>query len=153
MREKLLISACLLGENCRYDGGGNYAPEVEALRERFELIPVCPERLGGLPTPRTPSERVGERVLTRSGEDVTEPFRRGAARALAAARAQGAVRAVLKERSPSCGSGCVYDGTFTGRVVPGRGVAAELLARHGIEVYSEENFLPLLCEGEREGSV
>lgn len=153
MREKLLISACLLGEKCRYDGGGNYAPQVEALRERFELIAVCPERLGGLPTPRTPSERVGERVRNRSGEDVTLPFQRGAERALSIARAQGVVRAVLKERSPSCGSGCVYDGTFTGRVIPGRGVAAELLARHGIEVYSEENFLSFLCEEEREETV
>ena len=96
MREKLLVSACLLGENCKYNGGNNYSPDVERLRERFELVSVCPEQLGGLPTPRVPSERVGERVLTRDGQDVTEAFRQGAERTLDIARAEGALRAVLQ---------------------------------------------------------
>ena len=78
MRERLLVSACLLGENCKYSGGNNYSPAAAALAERFELIPVCPEQLGGLPTPRVPAERVGDRVLTRDGADVTDAYRRGA---------------------------------------------------------------------------
>lgn len=134
MKEKLLVSACLLGENCKYSGGNNYNPAVEALAERYELIPVCPERLGGLPTPRAPSERVGDRVLARDGADVTDAFRRGAERTLAIARAAGAVRAALQERSPSCGCGTVYDGTFSGTLVPGDGVTAELLRKNGVEV-------------------
>ena len=146
MKEKLLVSACLLGETCRYDGKSNLIPAVEALRERFELVPVCPEQLGGLPTPRIPSERVGERVLSREGADVTEAFRLGAERA--AALSQGAARALLKERSPSCGSRYIYDGTFSGRVVPGMGVAAELLAGKGVAVYSEECVELLLDERE-----
>ena len=135
MKEKLLVSACLLGENCKYSGGNNYDPAVSALAERYELVPVCPERLGGLPTPRVPSERVGDKVLTRDGRDVTEAFRLGAARALDIARAHGVRRALLQERSPSCGSGVVYDGTFSGRLVPGQGVTARLLEEHGIRVY------------------
>lgn len=144
MKEKLLVSACLLGRRCRYDGGDNYDPAVEALGDRYELIPVCPEQLGGLPTPRTPAERAGERVLARDGTDVTAAFRAGAERALETALSQGASRALLKERSPSCGSGGVYDGTFTGRVVPGRGVTAELLAERGVAVLGESRLEELL---------
>ena len=128
MKKKLLVSACLLGRKCRYDGGGNYAPGIEALAERFELVPVCPEQLGGLPTPRTPSERVGERVLSRDGADVTAAFRQGAERALAIAQEQGVACALLKERSPSCGCG---------KIIPGSGVAAELLEQNGIPVLGE----------------
>lgn len=134
MREKLLVSACLLGENCKYSGGNNYNPAVEALKERFELIPVCPEQLGGLPTPRVPSERVGDRVLNREGADVTDAFRLGAEKALEIALAHGVRRAVLQERSPSCGCGTVYDGTFSGKLVPGQGVTAELLRKNGIRL-------------------
>ena len=137
MKKKLLVSACLLGRKCRYDGGGNYAPGIEALAERFELVPVCPEQLGGLPTPRTPSERVGERVLSRDGADLTAAFRQGAERALAIAQEQGVACALLKERSPSCGCGAVYDGTFSGKIIPGSGVAAELLEQNGIPVLGE----------------
>ena len=144
MREKLLISACLLGENCRYNGGNNYAPAAAALAERFELIPVCPEQLGGLPTPRVPAERVGDRILNRAGEDVTAAFRLGAERALEIALAGGVRRAVLKERSPSCGYGTIYDGTFTGAVASGSGAAAELLACQGIEIFGESNLEDLL---------
>ncbi len=146
MREKLLVSACLLGENCKYNGGNNYSPDVERLRERFELVSVCPEQLGGLPTPRVPSERVGERVLTRDGQDVTEAFRQGAERTLDIARAEGALRAVLQVRSPSCGCGMIYDGTFSGTLVPGKGVAAELLEKNGIKVYDRTRTGELLDE-------
>lgn len=144
MKEKLLISACLLGRNCKYNGGNNYTPLAEALGERYELVPVCPECLGGLPIPHEPSERVGDRVLSRSGEDVTVAFRRGADRTLEAARRCGARRAVLKERSPSCGCGAIYDGTFTGTVVPGDGLTAELLLAAGIEVLGETRIAELL---------
>lgn len=144
MKPKLLISACLLGEKCRYDGGGNYVPAVEKLREKYELIPVCPEQLGGLPTPRVPSERVGERVLSKTGADVTEAFRRGAMRALEIAQTHGAVQAVLKERSPSCGCGTIYDGSFSGRLVSGDGTAAELLKQNGIAIRGESRIEELL---------
>ena len=147
MREKLLISACLLGENCKYSGGNNYEPLTEALGERFELVPVCPERLGGLTSPREPAERVGERVLSRTGEDWTAAFYLGAERTLEIARREGVSQAVLKERSPSCGCGAVYDGTFTGTVVPGDGVAAELLKRHGVHIRGESQIEELLKNG------
>ena len=137
MREKLLVSACLLGENCRYSGGNNYCPAAAALGARYELIPVCPEALGGLPPPRAPSERAGERVTARDGTDVTAAFRLGAERVLETALAQGITRAVLKERSPSCGSGRIYDGTHTGTLTAGDGVTAELLKAHGIAVVGE----------------
>ena len=134
MKEKLLISACLLGVNCKYSGGNNSHPLAERLKERFELVPICPEQLGGLPTPRAPSERMGDRVVTRDGGDVTEQFRLGAARALEIARKNGVTRALLKERSPSCGYGAIYDGTFTSTVVPESGVTAELLEGSGVQI-------------------
>ena len=144
MKEKLLISACLLGRNCKYNGGNNYTPLAERLKARYDLVPVCPEVLGGLPIPHEPSERVGDRVLSRLGEDVTAAFRLGAEKTLEIARRRGARLAVLKERSPSCGWGAVYDGTFTGTVVPGNGVAAELLARGGVSIYGESRIRELL---------
>ena len=135
--EKLLISACLTGENCKYDGGNNALPPetLAALRGRYELVPVCPEQLGGLPTPRVPSERRGGRVFSRAGEDVTEAFRRGAEEALRIARENGCRRALLKTNSPSCGSGTIYDGSFSGTLTGGYGVAAELLIHEKIEVF------------------
>ncbi len=140
--EKLLISACLLGEPCRYDAASRplAAEKLAALRERYELIPVCPEQAGGLPTPRIPSERRGERVVNRAGEDVTAQFRRGAAEALRLAEETGCARALFKERSPSCGSGEIYDGSFTGTLIPGDGVAAEALKAKGIAVIGESVF-------------
>ena len=137
MKPRLLISECLLGVNCRYDGGGKAIPELAELMARAELIPVCPEILGGLPTPRVPSERVGSRVIAREGADVTDAFRRGAREAAKLAELFGAKLALLKERSPSCGSGTIYDGSFTGGLKPGNGVTAELLKERGIAVYGE----------------
>lgn len=144
MKEKLLVSACLVGENCKYSGGNNYSPAVEALKARFDVISVCPEQLGGLPTPRVPSERVGDRVLTREGLDVTGPFRRGAEKTLEIAKIHGVKRAVFQARSPSCGSGHIYDGTFSGKLVPGWGVTAQLLEENGIRVYGENRMEDLL---------
>ena len=143
---KLLISACLLGTPCRYDGKSVPLPEKQlaALRERFELVPICPESDGGLHTPRIPSERLGERVINRAGEDVTDAYRRGAAHALETARREGCAFALLKERSPSCGSKAVYDGSFTATLVPGEGVTAETLRTAGVAVFGESELEELL---------
>ena len=105
MMEHLLISACLLGAQCRYDGQSKPVLEMVALSEQFDLVPLCPEQLGGLPTPRTPAERIGDRVITKDGRDVTAEYRRGAEQALHLARLCGCRIVLLKERSPSCGSG------------------------------------------------
>ena len=144
MKEKLLISACLLGHNCKYNGGNNYTPLVEELKAKYDLIPVCPEAFGLLPIPHEPSERVGERVLSKSGKDVTAAFQKRAEKTLTIARAENVKLAVLKERSPSCGCGSIYDGTFTGTVAPGNGVAAELLAADGVRIYGESRIAELL---------
>lgn len=135
--DKLLVSACLLGEPCRYDGRSKPDARVQALAERYELIPVCPEQLGGLPTPRLPSERRGGRVVMADGSDVTEQYRRGAGEALAMYRRHGCIAAVLKENSPSCGCEQIYDGTFSRRLTDGDGVAAELLKQNGARVFGE----------------
>ena len=132
---RILISACLLGARCRYDGVSKLQPWISDLAERHILVPVCPEQLGGLPTPRPPAERRGDRVMTRDGGDVTAQYRRGAEEALRLCRLLGCEAALLKERSPSCGSGMVYDGTFTGVLTAGEGVTAELLRAQGIPVY------------------
>ena len=143
-KEKLLISACLLGVGCRYDGKRVKKITVESLTERYELIPFCPEIYGGLPTPRVPSERVGDRVFMKDGHDVTEEYNRGACEALALCRELGISRALLKERSPSCGNGMIYDGSFTSTLVEGMGVTAQLLDREGIEVFGESEIEKLL---------
>lgn len=141
---RLLISACLLGTACRYDGASREHPLAKALSKRYDLVPVCPEQLGGLPTPRPPAERRDGRVVTRDGGDVTARYRRGAEETLRLCRGLGCEAAVLKERSPSCGSGTVYDGTFSGALVPGSGVTAELLSAHGVPVYGESRIEELL---------
>ena len=139
MREKLLVSACLLGENCRYSGGNNYCPAAAALGARYELIPVCPEDLGGLPTPRTPAEIADGVVMTRDGKSVDREFRQGAALALEIAGREEIGLAVLQPRSPSCGVKQVYDGTFSGRRVSGQGVFARLLAESGFPLLEPED--------------
>ena len=141
---KILISACLLGVRCRYDGASKPHPLAEELAKRHELIPVCPEQMGGLPTPRPPAERQGARVVSVEGVDVTEQYRRGAEEALRLCRLFGCEAAVLKERSPSCGRGAVYDGTFTGTLADGDGVTAQLLQEAGISVYGESQLEMLL---------
>lgn len=140
---KLLVSACLLGVCCRYDGASRPHPEVMALAEKHELIPVCPEQLGGLPTPRPPAERRGARVVTRAGADVTEAYRRGAEETARLCALLGCRAAVLKERSPACGSGRIYDGAFTGTLTSGWGVAAERLRREGVAVCGESRLAEL----------
>ena len=144
---KLLISACLLGEPCRYDGKSRPLPAetLARLRSQFELVPVCPETLGGLPTPRVPSELQGERVVTADGRDVTADYTRGAQAALAIAREHGAFAALLKERSPSCGKGEIYDGSFTRTLKTGNGVTAEVLLAAGFAVHGESE-IDALCK-------
>ena len=144
MKEVLLMSACLMGVHCRYDGGTKVLPELSRLLERYQIVPVCGEVLGGMPTPRIPSERVGDRVVNRAGEDVTLQFRRGAEEVLRLARLYGAKKALLKERSPSCGSGRIYDGSFSGQTTDGWGVTAELLREEGILICGESRVKELL---------
>ena len=144
--DKLLVSACLLGAPCRYDGKSKADARVQALVGKYEIVPVCPEQLGGLPTPRDASERQGSRVVMRSGRDVTDAYARGAQQALALAQRFGCTAALLKQRSPSCGHGEIYDGTFTGTRVAGDGVTAALLGAHGIRVYGEDDIAELLNE-------
>ena len=133
----ILVSTCLLGVACKYSGGDNVCPAVLALAGRHTLIPVCPEQLGGLPTPRLPAERQGEKICNRAGVDVSEAYERGAQQALQLARLYGCRHALLKEKSPSCGSGLIYDGNFTGRLIPGQGMTAQLLQAAGIRVWGE----------------
>lgn len=141
---KLLVSACLLGCRCRYDGAAKPHPAMEALAERHTLVPVCPEQLGGLSTPRPPAERQGDRVVTERGADVTEQYCRGAEEAASLCTLLGCQAAVLKEHSPSCGKGQVYDGTFSRTLTDGNGVTADLLAEMGIPVYGESQVEELL---------
>ncbi|SFR07743.1 DUF523 domain-containing protein [Desulfoscipio geothermicus] len=146
----IIISACLAGEKCRYSGDGFDYPELRKLVEEGKAVPVCPEVLGGAPVPRDPNEIVGgdgfdvldgrARVITNRGEDKTDVFVRGAREVLAIARKNNAQVALLKERSPSCGSNMIYDGTFSGKKIPGCGCTAALLIREGLQVFSEENY-------------
>ena len=131
----ILVSACLLGCTCRYDGQSKPNPLAQELARRGLAVPVCPEQLGGLPTPRNPSERRGDRVVMN---------RRGAEETLRLARLYGCTAAVLKEKSPSCGCGRIYDGTFTGTLTDGDGVTAALLKENGIKVYGESELEKLL---------
>lgn len=147
---KILISACLLGLPCRYDGASKPQLWVEELARRHELIPMCPEQMGGLPTPRNPSERRGDRVVMRTGEDSDGAYRGGRRVPCGYIQLLGCKVAVLKERSPSCGCGAVYDGTFTGTLTAGDGVTAALLRAHGIRVLGESQVLELLApDGEK----
>lgn len=135
--EKLLISACLLGVSCRYDGKSKPAFGIERLMEKYELVPVCAEIMGGLPTPRTPAEISGERVITGEGRDVTAEYLRGANEVLRIAKLFGCKKALLKEKSPSCGSGIIHNGKFDGNLTEGYGKTAALLLENGIEVFGE----------------
>jgi len=134
---RILVSACLLGRPCRYDGRSVPHEEVIALGEKHTLIPFCPEEAGGLPTPRPPAEWQGERIVNTLGEDVTEAYRRGAEAAVKLANEQGCRWAVLKERSPSCSPREIYDGSFSRTLIPGKGLTALLLEEAGVRVLGE----------------
>lgn len=144
MEPKVVFSQCMLGVRCRYDGkcAAKDAVMNEALKRGW--IPVCPEILGGLTTPRSPAERIGDKVMNRDGGDVTENYRRGAEEALRIAQLYGAKYALLKERSPSCGCGEIYDGTFSGAKIAGDGVTAALFKEYGIQVFGESRLGELI---------
>ena len=135
--EKILVSACLLGTPCRYDGKSKPNEDVIALKNKYELIPVCAETLGGLPTPRIGAEIVGDRVLRADGIDVTAQYHKGAGEVLKIAKEKGCKIAILKSKSPSCGKNKVYDGTFTRTLTNKNGILADLLMSNGISVFDE----------------
>lgn len=142
--EKILISACLVGDKVKYDGHSNYNEKVKLLLEKYELVPFCPEVEGGLTTPRKPSERVKDRVKMEGGKDVTKNFQNGAELALNICLYLGIKIAILKENSPSCGVNKIYDGSFSHKLIDGQGVTTELLKRKGIKVISENEIDTLL---------
>ena len=136
----ILVSACLAGEKCRMDGKDKLVPGIRQLVEDGEAVAVCPEVLGGLPTPRSPSERQGDRVVNAAGEDVTEQFRRGAEEAFRICMENGCSSAILKSKSPSCGCGVIHNGLFDGGLTEGNGVLAQMLLEAGIVVVTEKDF-------------
>lgn len=142
--EKLLISACLIGTNCKYNGKNNYLELVEELKKKYELIPVCPEILGGLDIPRNPSEIKNNKVISNKGIDVTKEFNLGAKSTLKIAMNNNVKIALLKDGSPSCGSNYVYDGTFSKTKIKGNGITTILLKENGIKVFSENEISKLL---------
>ena len=143
-REPLLISACLLGVPCRYDGQKKGLPHLHALQSRYDLVPICPEQLGGLPTPRTPAEVQDGKVMTAEGKDVTAQYTAGAEAVLHLAKMLNCKKALLKERSPSCGSEEIYDGSFSRNLIPGMGITARLLTENGLVVFGESQWEELL---------
>ncbi|MDE7384476.1 MAG: DUF523 domain-containing protein [Anaeroplasmataceae bacterium] len=146
MKPKLLISACLCGKNTKYNGGNNLLSRLPEIEEKFDLYLICPEVMGGLSTPRDPSENRGDLVFSDKGKDVTREFNLGAQRVLNIALENNIHLALLKESSPSCGSHKIYDGTFSGVKISGQGVAAKLLKEHKIKIFSEEEIDLLLQE-------
>jgi len=144
-KPRFLISACLCGIPCRYDGTASASPLFSTLAAAGIALPLCPEIMGGLEIPRPPCEMRYGNVFSRCGRNVTEEFSCGAQKILEIAEHYGVEGAILKERSPSCGSAIIYDGTFSGIRIPGEGVTAALLRKHGITVWSEESFPPALA--------
>jgi uncharacterized protein YbbK (DUF523 family) len=136
----ILVSACLLGEDCRYDGKSNYNEEIFKLSLKHNLIPVCPEQIGGLPTPRVPAEIKLDRVINKNGEDVTNEFICGANKTLEIAKAFDCKYAILKSISPSCGVFKIYSGNFDKVLVDGNGVTGDILIKNNIIVFDENNF-------------
>ena len=142
--ERILISACLVGDNVKYNGGNNKNPLIDKLLEKYELIPFCPEVEGGLSIPRRPSEQKGEQVINDINEDVTEYFLKGAELAYNICLFLKIKTVILKERSPSCGVHEIYDGSFSHKIISGMGVTASYLKRKGINIYNEDEIPKLL---------
>ena len=138
-KKRILVSACLLGDNCKYDGGNNYHKELVDWLADKEIVKVCPEILGGLATPRIPCEIKGDKVINKNGEDKTYYFTKGALETVKIALANQVHFAILKSNSPSCGSEMVYDGTFTGNLIYGEGITAHMLRLNGIRVFTEND--------------
>jgi len=147
IKEKLLISACLMGDNVKYDGGNNLIEELEELSKKFEFIPVCPEVMGGMTIPRMPCEITSFNPLKIENEfgiNMADHFLDGARQTLALAQQHGVKYALLKSNSPSCGNKNIYDGTFSGKLIEQSGVTAKFLLDHGIKVYNEDEICQLL---------
>ena len=142
MKEKILVSACLIGENCRYDGKSNLRKEVLALAKYYDLIPVCPEVNGGMKTPRPNSEIIGDKVINVRGKDETQFYYDGAYWAT-----------FMKERSPSCGCKVIHNGKFDGKVIPGKGIAVRQLEKMGVKVIDEDDAVELLKQLEENNNA
>lgn len=149
MREKILVSACLTGENCRYDGKNNRNDSVMKLAKYYDLIPICPEVNGGMKTPRAPSEIKGDKVVSITGKDVTQFYNDGAYWACSIARIYHIKLAVLKEKSPSCGCKLIHNGLFDGKVIPGKGITVRKLEQMGVKVIDEDDVIDLLKQLEQ----
>ena len=144
MKEKVLVSSCLVGTNCKYDGGNNKNEKLINYLKNKEVILVCPEQLGGLSTPRKPSEivdRVSSKVAASDGTDVTEEYQKGAYETLKIANLYQVKKAILKSKSPSCGNTTIYDGTFTHTLTGGEGITTKLLRENGIEVINDDEYV------------
>lgn len=146
MPEKYVVSACLTGQNCKYNGKSNPCEPVLALWRANLAIPICPETLAGLERPREPSEQREGKIFSKSGQNLTEEFTKGADLALKKAQASGAKKAILKSRSPSCGAGVIYSGNFDGTLKPGDGLWTQKLKQAGFEIFTEENLPPEIAK-------
>lgn len=142
--EYLLVSSCLLGNNVKYNGKNNYTADIEKIKNKYNIIVVCPEVMGGLPIPRIPSEILNDRVVNKEGIDVTKNFYAGANIALELVKKYNIKKALLKEGSPSCGSNYIYDGTFSGTKVEGQGITAKELSKLGVKIYNEKQIEDLV---------
>lgn len=138
MKKNIIISACLLGERCRYDGESKPCNSLEKLKDKYNFIAVCPEVMGGLKTPRNPSEICGDKVMDEYGNDNTAAYLKGAQKTLDIAKQNNCKMAILKAKSPSCGKGEIYDGTFSKKLTHGNGVTAKMLIENGITVLTED---------------
>ena len=147
--ETILVSACLLGDNVKYNGGNNYDQRIEALKEIYDIVPICPEVFGGLTTPRIPSEIKNGEVINQEGKNVTENFRIGAHNVLNIVNYLHIKKAVLMDRSPSCGVRHIYNGRFNQTLIDGQGICAKLLKQHGVEIYTIDEIDSLLKEGHK----
>ena len=144
--EKILVSACLLGDKVRYDGRGNYHPNIKYILENFDVIPFCPEVEGGLPTPRIPSEITNDEVINKEGRNVTRQFSLGADKALTVIKYFNIKTAILKENSPSCGVHNIYNGKFQNKLIEGQGITTRALIEQGVKVISENEIEQFLIE-------
>ena len=144
--QNVLISACLLGVDCKYNGSNNKLDDeiIHSLKEKYNLIPVCPEIMGGMPTPRNPVEITDGKVFDNDGVEFTKEFEKGSEEVVKLAKLYDATIAILKENSPSCGSNYIYDGTFNHQKIKGMGIAAHKLSKENIKLFSEENVKILL---------
>lgn len=136
-KEKILISACLLGIPCRYDGRDNKIESLNLLQQQFDFVPICPEQFGGLSTPRCSCEIQGNKVMSKEGKDYTREFQEGAEKSLKLAKQWNIKTALLKAKSPSCGFGQIYDGSFSKKLITGNGLTAALLEKEGIRIFCE----------------